>query len=168
MYKKNVLPITSRNKKLNEIYDDFLSKRNSQNSILDSTGFTDVRKNLNMRRSDDKFLFSSYVKEKDKPPAQKAERLLNEFKGNTRRMDEIAIERNRNIDLLNYKYRQVKANNQVINFLPKFKKIYSFNAKVQNLFSRDISTADEPKPHKLNVQHRIKEYRRYLKYKSDA
>jgi hypothetical protein len=197
MYGKNNISIPnklSENRKADEIIEDFIrgiKNKKENNSILNSTAYSnclssvrsisDLNDSYNKDHMNSTLNFSQFRKLKEKPIKER----FNDFTltidpAKNSRMNRIENQKNMNVDAFNFRYCDIDKNQYMINFLPRFKKINSYNKRATDYFKNNkieeilipedhncIRCQDEylkGKVSKVNVMNKVNEYKNYIKY----
>jgi hypothetical protein len=173
MYEKNDMSKFLKNPKFNEVLDNFLTNRNyekTHNPLLNSTAFSECYKTLRSSSTKDnsvistssEFDYKSFKEMKIKPIRDKFIDYTKSFdKNKSIRLNDKENKMNKNLDILNYRYKDVKTNNYILNFLPRFKRIYSYNEKAQKLYKNEV---EDKNSNKVNILTKIEEYKKFLKF----
>jgi hypothetical protein len=163
--------------KPDEIVNEFMKKRESNvrsldnSSILNSTAYTSCLNSLGggLNTSNENSSIGFKEWKNYNSPKNLKER-INHYTGTFnhnkhRRMDELENKKNFNLNLIkNYRYIDVRTNNHIINFLPKFKKIYFYNNKAQEFYSTGNIQINTERS-KVTVLSKIEEYKKFLNSK---
>jgi len=138
-------------KKLNEIVEDFIEKRklkiNSKIDLADNFEYQDSSP----------FQNQNLIKEKFRDCASSF------YAKRTSRLNLKEKQMNKNIDIFDYKFQDVATNNQIINFLPQFKKMHKYNKKIQSLLSRKENQNFSLNPNRVDTLKKIDEFKTILK-----
>jgi hypothetical protein len=138
-------------KKLNEIVEDFIEKRKLKiNSEIDLTDNSEYHNNSSKQTK-------NLIKEKFRDCTSSF------YPNRTSRLNLKEKRMNKNIDIFDYKFQDVETNNQIINFLPQFKKMYKYNKKIQSLFSREENQSFSLNPNRVDILKKIEEFKTILK-----
>ena len=137
-------------KKLNEIVEDFIEKRKLKiNSEIDLTDNSENDNNSSIQTK-------NLIKEKFRDCTSSF------YPNRTSRLNLKEQRMNKNIDIFDYKFQDVETNNQIINFLPKFKKMYKYNKKIQSLLSREENQSFSLNPNRVDILKKIEEFKSIL------
>jgi hypothetical protein len=198
MYGKNKISLPnkfSENRKADQIVDDFIQEikiKKQNNSILNSTAYSSCLSSVrSLSVSNDSYNkdygsstlnFSQFRNLKEKAINEKFNDFtlnINTTKNN--KMNRIENQKIKNLDMFNFRYSDINKNQSMINFLPKFKKINSYNKRALEYFKNNkfeeiliqekntICTRcnDEylkGKVSKINVINKVNDYKNYIKY----
>lgn len=198
MYGKNKISLPnkfSENRKADQIVDDFIQEikiKKQNNSILNSTAYSNCLSSVrSLSDSNDSYNkdygsstlnFSQFRNLKEKAIKEKFNDFtinINSTKNNN--MNRIENQKIKNVDMLNFRYCDINKNQSIINFLPKFKKINSYNKRALEFYKNNkfeeilipekntICTRcnDEylkGKVSKINVINKLNDYKNYIKY----
>jgi hypothetical protein len=185
MYEKNDMRKYIKNKNVNDVMNDFYSKRDMKKAnspLLNSSAYSDCMDSLCSTRMESIISRSDKDKDRDDHHRLSFRQFVN-FKNTqsvkdkvqnfTRsldiskqiRMDKVAKKRNLNVNVMNYRYKDVNSNNYVVNLLPRFKRICDYNKKAQEFYNNDIYPNENylKGGNKVNVFDRVLLYKGYFK-----
>jgi hypothetical protein len=198
MYGKNKITLPykySENRKADQIVDEFIQEikiKKQNNSILNSTAYSNCLSSLksisdsndsyNKDYGSSTFNFSQFRNLKEKALKERFNDFtLNMNSTKINQMNRIENQKNKNLDILNFRYCDINKNQSMINYLPKFKKINSYNKRAMDYFKNNkfdeilltekntncTRCQDEilkAKVSKINVINKVNEYKNYIKY----
>jgi hypothetical protein len=157
MYDKNNLSKYSKRVDFNEMIDNFFQRNVKKQSprilkkVSDYLGFK-------LNPDNESFSNRSQLSIRDK-----VTNYTNSFDSpRTSRLETKEKLRNKNIDIFECRYNDICSNNQVINFLPKFKKLWRYNTRVQNIFE---GKTENQTSNGINVLKKVNDFKKYLKLK---
>jgi hypothetical protein len=192
MYGKNKIAPPhkfSNAKKADEIVQDFINElkvKKENNSVLNSTAYSNclgsIRSISDLNVTHDDLNFSDYLKLKEKPLKDKFNHYaetIDPVKNN--RIKKIENQRNKNVNIFDFRYSDIDRNQSVINFLPRFKLINEYNKRAASFYKSnkmpgyDKENLDfecskcreenlKGRVSKVNVLNKINEYKNYIKY----
>ena len=153
IYGSNDLSKYINKKKPNEIIDEFMYtyRKNSSNSVLNSTAYSECIKSGLYDNSNEKFSINKKITLKEKFNDYKNEININVVKKNLK----LEKDYNNRLNIVNLNYNDISSTLPIMGLLKRFKKITTYNNKVQELFT-------ESRSNRINILTKLKEFNKYV------